>query len=204
MSEITIQYLPAIGLNDKGEPDYFWSDWTRELNEVDTIILHAMINPNVGGQEQYSALACRNLLNSLGLSTHYMIDRLGKIFQCVDEVREAWHAGRSKMPDPDNRRIRNSVNPFSVSIELLSDGQEFTDEQYVAAIGLVAEIMTRLPIENILGHSDVATTEVRAEVGQEAKTDPGENFNWTWFLLKLKEKIGEERFNKLRLVGKST
>src|SRR5258708_18806862 len=97
--DLKIHYLPAIGIVD-GKADYFWSDDARPLNKIDTIIVHSMYNPNVEGEEKYTAQACRDLLNSYGVSAHYLIDRLGEIFQSVDEVRQAWQAGKMVMPEP--------------------------------------------------------------------------------------------------------
>lgn len=191
--ELEIQYLPAIDVVD-GKADFFWSDGTRPLSTIDTVLIHSMYNPNAEGDERYTAQACRDLLNSLGLSSHYFIDRLGTIFQSVDEVRMAWQAGKSQMPAPDHR---TGVNSFSVGIELIgNEADGFTHEQYVSLVGLVAQIMNRLPIDNILGHNHVATAEVRPD----PKTDPW-NFDWQLFLTLLEQAVGEERFGALKLRG---
>lgn len=193
--ELEIKYLPAIGLVN-GEVDFFWSDATRPLTQIDTILIHSMYNPYLNGDEKYSAKACRDLLSSLGLSTHLYLNRVGQIFQSVDDCRIAWQAGKSKMPDPDNRY---GVNAFSLGIELIGDEESgFTEEQYQSLVGLVAQIINQLPIENILGHRDVATAEVR----DDPKTDPW-NFNWEQFLIALKTVVGEERYQKLKLLGKN-
>lgn len=193
-SDIEVNYLPAIDVVD-GKADFFWSDTPRSLGTIDTLLLHSMYNPSAEGEEKYTALACRDLLNSLGLSSHYFIDRLGKIFQSVDEVRLAWQAGKSQMPEPDGRR---GVNTFSVGIELIGNEEDgFTQEQYTSLVGLIAQIINRLPIENILGHNDVSTAEVRPD----PKTDPW-NFDWQLFLSLLEPAIGQEKFNALKLVGK--
>jgi N-acetyl-anhydromuramyl-L-alanine amidase AmpD len=192
-SEIKVAYLPAIGVVD-GKADYFWSDNVRSLDTIDTILFHSMYNPKVEGDAQYSAEACRDLLNSLGVSTHYFIDRLGAIFQSVDEVRLAWQAGKSQMPQPDGR---TNVNSFSVGVELIGNEHDgFTQDQLNALVGLVAQIMHRLPIENILGHSDVSTAEVRPD----PKTDPW-NFDWEIFNTLLFFEIGKEKYDGLKMVG---
>jgi AmpD protein len=198
LEERTIIYKPAIGLTADGQADFFWSDNPRPQEIIDTLIIHSMYNPNAEGDEQYSAEACIALLNSLGLSTHYFIDRLGQIFQCVDEVREAWQAGKSKMPHPDNRQVRNSVNAFSVSVELSAKpGDEFTSEQYDSLVWLCCQIMTRLPIEYILGHSHVATAEVRPD----PKTDPGEKFDWQLVIKMLADAFAEKKLKVPKRVG---
>lgn len=186
-----IAYQPAIGLNKEGKADYFWSDDIRDFDAIDTVVIHSMYAKDAEGDDQYSTLACLEVLNSLGLSTHYFIDRLGKVTRSVDEIRQAWQAGKSKMPSPD---AREGVNLFSVGIELIGREEDgFTDEQYISLVGLVAQIMGRLPIRSIVGHSDIATAEVRAKVGGEPKTDPGVNFDWELFANLLLELVGEER-----------
>lgn len=191
--DLDISYLPAIGVVD-GKADYFWSDGTRPLETIDTVLIHSMYNPNLEGDDRFVAEACRDLLNSYGVSTHYFIDRLGKIFQSVDETRMAWQAGKSKMPNPDGRQ---GVNKFSVGVELIADEESgFTQEQYQSLVGLIAQVINRLPIENILGHSDVSTAEVRPD----PKTDPW-NFDWQLFLSLLEPAIGEEKYEALKLVG---
>lgn len=180
-------YMPAIGLNKNDEVDFFWSSTTRELNAIDTIVIHSMYAAEAGEEDQYSIAACIHLLNSLEVSAHYFIDKTGKIAQSVDEVRQAWQAGKSKMPTPDSRE---KVNAFSVGIELIGKEEDgFTEEQYLSLVGLVAQIMSRLPIRNIVGHSDIATAEVRPD----PKTDPGVNFDWELFTNLLRELVGEEK-----------
>lgn len=197
MSNVEIKYLPAIAMVD-GKPDYFWSDATRPYSAIDTLLIHGMSNSNMKGEAQFDVLACLELLNSLGLSTHIWIDRLGCIYQSVDYARMAWHAGKSMMPDPD---LRTRVNAFSVGVELIgSKNVPFEDEQYDALVEYTGELMQELPIRNILGHKDVASAEVRKLPGEEPKEDPW-GFNWTIYLALLESKIGEENFGRLELKG---
>lgn len=50
------------------------------------------------------------------VSAHFIIDRQGRITQCVSTSRRSWHAGRSSW------RGRKSCNGFSVGIELVNPG----------------------------------------------------------------------------------
>lgn len=78
------------------------------------------------------------------------------------------------MPAPDNR---TAVNYFSIGIELIGDKTSgFTSAQYQTLSKLAANIMTRLPIRYITGHSDIAPGR---------KTDPW-NFDWSKFEATLK------------------
>jgi N-acetylmuramoyl-L-alanine amidase len=104
------------------------------------------------------------------VSSHYTIDRTGRIWRLVPEERRAWHAGVSFWAGQKN------VNGRSIGIELVNPGHEFgyvpfTEEQIAALIELAHGILARHPISSrhVLGHSDVAPAR---------KTDPGEFFPW--------------------------
>jgi N-acetyl-anhydromuramyl-L-alanine amidase AmpD len=197
MKQLEIKYAPAIGLNKDGAVDYFWSDKPRELGVIDTVVIHSMWNPGGSPAERYDATACVALLMSTneGYSCHYFIDKDGVVWQSVDEVRMAWHAGKSMMPHPDNRP---AVNKFSVGVELIGNEIDgFTIDQYHSLVGLIAQMLGRMPIQNIVGHSDIAGPEIRPD---EPKTDPW-NFDWLLFATML-EKVIEEQFKDIKMVGK--
>ncbi|HEY2446563.1 MAG TPA: N-acetylmuramoyl-L-alanine amidase [Rhizomicrobium sp.] len=104
------------------------------------------------------------------VSSHYTIDRDGRIYQHVDEERRARHAGVSWWAG------ERDVNGRSIGIELVNPGHEFgyvpfSDAQLGALTELAHTILARHPIpaKNVLGHSDVAPAR---------KTDPGELFPW--------------------------
>lgn len=104
------------------------------------------------------------------VSAHYLIEEDGRIFQLIDEVQRAWHAGKSHW------RGITDVNSASIGIEIVNPGHEFgyrnfTPEQMASLIPLVSEIKARHGITrgNIVGHSDIAPAR---------KQDPGELFNW--------------------------
>lgn len=190
------------------EPEfsYIGSEPPDLLNEPDTMVIHSMYVPEerkLGREESFDPTDCRNLLEECGASCHFLVPR-GEmteggdyvVYQMVETDRKAYHAGKSRMPPPDGREW---VNDFSIGVELIGKEEEgFGDEQYEALVGLVVQIMDRFPIENIVGHSDVSGKEVRPD---EAKTDPGNRFNWARFLNMLAGAVGEERFDKLEMVG---
>lgn len=196
----TFDYDPYTFDNGTHFPEpkysYYGSEEPRPL-PVDTLILHSMYVPEnneLGIAKSYAPEACKNLLETEGVSAHYLIAREGVIFQMVEEDRMAWHAGKSQMPEPDNRP---SVNRFSVGVELIGDENEgFTDEQYTSLVGLVVQIMARSAVENILGHSDITGED-------NPKTDPW-NFNWDTFSGLLSQQGDEEKLKQLKLVGHNT
>jgi N-acetylmuramoyl-L-alanine amidase len=139
------------------------------------------------------------------VSSHYMVDEDGSIYQLVDESNCAWHAGVSYW------RGHNNVNNISIGIEIVNPGHEFgyrmfPQIQMNAVADLCKDIITRNKIAptNVVGHSDVAPLR---------KEDPGELFNWHWLagkgvgLWPVPKDIGEEGespFRKLSDLGYET
>lgn len=101
---------------------------------------------------------------ALRVSAHVLIRRDGALLQFVPCAKRAWHAGASCW----NGRER--CNDFSIGIELEgTDDEAYTDAQYEALTALVDALCARYPIEDVVGHSDIAPGR---------KTDPGRFFDW--------------------------
>ena len=108
--------------------------------------------------------------NKSKVSTHYLINRKGKITRMVDEKNAAWHAGKSKWKNSIN------LNDQSIGIELVNKGHQygyenFSKKQISKLILLCKYLIKKYKIKksNILGHSDIAPLR---------KKDPGEKFPW--------------------------
>jgi AmpD protein len=100
----------------------------------------------------------------LRVSAHLFVRRDGRVLQFVPCDRRAWHAGVSQW------RGRERCNDFSVGIELEgTDERAYTRAQYGALAKLLKALRRRYPIEDVVGHSDVAPGR---------KTDPGPAFDW--------------------------
>lgn len=100
------------------------------------------------------------------VSAHYLIAGDGRLWQMVDEVDRAWHAGRGEWHGQDD------INSRSIGIELDNRGNHpFSALQMTALEGLLAAIMTRWQIapDGVIGHSDMAPGR---------KCDPGARFDW--------------------------
>lgn len=109
----------------------------------------------------------------LEVSAHCLIRRDGHIIQYVSFEDRAWHAGVSQYNGCDN------CNNFSIGIELEgTDSLPYTDEQYQKLAEVTNAICAHYPEikGNIAGHSDIAPGR---------KTDPGESFDWSYYLSKL-------------------
>jgi N-acetylmuramoyl-L-alanine amidase len=104
------------------------------------------------------------------VSSHYVIDEDGTIYQLVAEEMRAWHAGVSFWHG------QRDLNSTSVGIEIVNPGHEygyraFPEVQIDSVIALATSIMQRHCVKacDVLGHSDIAPGR---------KTDPGELFPW--------------------------
>ncbi|MBN2808783.1 MAG: 1,6-anhydro-N-acetylmuramyl-L-alanine amidase AmpD [Deltaproteobacteria bacterium] len=104
---------------------------------------------------------------ALKVSSHYFIDRQGKIIRFVPEAKRAWHAGVSRFQG------RSNCNDFSLGIELEGDDfTEFSEIQYQRLSELLQLIKIRFPAvtsERIVGHCHIAP---------QRKSDPGPFFDW--------------------------
>ena len=134
--------------------------------------------------------------NKSKVSTHYLINRKGKITRMVDEKNAAWHAGKSKWKNFIN------LNDQSIGIELVNKGHQygyenFSKKQISKLILLCKYLIKKYKIKksNILGHSDIAPLR---------KKDPGEKFPWYFLSQKKigywhdvnKKKINNQNLNK--------
>lgn len=100
------------------------------------------------------------------VSSHYVIDKNGDIYQLVPNDKKAWHAGVSHWKGVDN------LNHYSIGIELVNTGYEpFDEKQIESLIELCKELKAEYNIDdqNIIGHSDVAPGR---------KIDPSQYFDW--------------------------
>ena len=126
------------------------------------------------------------------VSIHYVIARDGTIHCYIPEDRTAWHAGYGEWLGEE--KYKNNLNRYSIGIELAGMGTQeemslyltkkqyealkpewigYTDEQYAALAGLVADICKRheIPLDrdHIIGHDEFSPK----------KNDPGELFDWS-------------------------
>lgn len=104
-------------------------------------------------------------LRGLKVSSHFFIDREGKIWQFVSTKKRAWHAGQSQFQG------QSRCNDFSIGIEMEgSDFVAFDEKQYLSLEKLLtALVQAELGLRFITGHSDIAP---------DRKTDPGPYFDW--------------------------
>ena len=133
-----------------------------------------------------------NLLTSLDrkVSSHYLIDKSGDIFNLVDLDKRAWHAGESMWGN------YNDINSRSIGIEIVNSGEvikeDYTAKQINSLSVLLNSLLKDYNIENILGHSDIAP---------KRKIDPGVHFPWQKIYKNLglewvKDRVDNEKVKK--------
>ena len=145
----------------------------RVVNSIKMIVLHY-----TGMQSERESI--NKLCNPLSkVSSHYIINRKGKIFRLVQDRHIAWHAGKSCWGKYKN------LNKNSIGIELVNKGHQFgytsfKKKQISSLIKLCRTLIKKYKInkKNVVGHSDIAPLR---------KIDPGEKFPWEFLSIK---KIG--------------
>ena len=141
------------------------------------------------------------------VSCHYLISKNGHIYRLISEKNVAWHAGKSRWREFVN------LNICSIGIEIQNKGHGKNYEMYdIKQVSAVRKLCLNLrkkykiPLKNILGHSDISPLR---------KRDPGEKFPWKSIIhipsnkklvkQKIKEKkrslMRENFFKNLKLIG---
>jgi N-acetyl-anhydromuramoyl-L-alanine amidase len=142
---------------------------------VTLVVLHSIsLPPGEYGGEAVEQLFTNRLdcdahayyqgLRGLRVSAHFLLRRDGRLLQFVSCEQRAWHAGRSVW------RGRENCNDYSIGIELEGlEGRAFDAAQYPRLAQLLRALARRYPIEEAVGHEDVAPGR---------KFDPGAGFDW--------------------------
>jgi len=104
------------------------------------------------------------------VSSHFLINRIGKIFNLVNVNYRAWHAGKSYW------KKERDINSNSIGIEIDNSGynldfENYNSLQFKAIVKLLIFLKKKYKIKshNILAHSDISPYR---------KIDPGEKFPW--------------------------
>ncbi len=138
--------------------------FNERITAIDSIIIHYTDMPSVDTVLTWFS----NPISKV--SSHYLIDEGGQVYQIVREDKRAWHAGEGYWQGCTD------LNSCSIGIELENPGHSygylpFPDAQIDALLKLCEDICTRwdIPPSRILGHSDIAPRR---------KQDPGHLFPW--------------------------
>ena len=142
----------------------------KALREIRFLVLHHI--------EANSLNHAIEQLVSHGVSSHFIIDETGNIFELVDENDVAYHAGVSYWNGCEG------LNKHSIGVEFINSdafGKDFEKLQLEAGVSLCKYIAAKYDIkpENIVGHSDIAYDK---ETGfLDRKQDPSHLFDWKFF-----------------------
>ena len=143
---------------------------------VRLVVVHGIsLPPGCYGGDEIAALFTNRLdptahpyfeaIADLRVSAHFLVRRDGALVQFVRCADRAWHAGASCWAGAAR------CNDFSIGIELEGvDDEPYEDAQYDTLVALVAGLRACYPIEDVVGHSDIAPGR---------KTDPGPAFDWS-------------------------
>lgn len=166
-----------IGTNGK---NHLWDE--RKGTQIDTIVLHYISAAEVKPSSPFCEEAILKIFCDFGVSSHYLINRRGKVMRLVPEEKKAWHCGGSIMPEPD---CRTGVNDFSIGIEIMATSVSgFTSLQYKSLSRLCFWIEKRYRKEfKYIGHEQIAGQRaVQLGLRKDVKIDPGPLFDWKRFL----------------------
>ena len=107
--------------------------------------------------------------NKRKVSSHFLVDVNGDIYNLVPLSMRAWHAGESSW------RGFEDINSRSIGIEIVNSGEKkekkYPEIQISSLIKLIIYLKKKFRIHpyDILGHSDIAPLR---------KIDPGKHFPW--------------------------
>lgn len=142
---------------------------------ISLVVLHSIsLPPGLYGGDAIEQLFTNRLdwdahpyyegIRGLRVSAHFLVRRDGALLQFVSCEQRAWHAGRSAW------RGREDCNHYSIGIELEGlEGNTFEPAQYTQLARLLRALAARYPIDEAVGHEDVAPGR---------KADPGAGFDW--------------------------
>ena len=102
------------------------------------------------------------------MSVHYVIDRDGTTYRCVNEQDAAWHAGDSVLDGC------HDVDARSIGVELVGfPSTDYMPFQLDAVVELCLSLCLRykISVERIVAHADIVLPAGR-------KADPGAHFPW--------------------------
>lgn len=134
------------------------------INSKQFIILH-----HTGGTGLWASLTNYLSGSNRYVSTHYTVGKNGEIGKIGEDNDILWHVGLGSHPQINNGQESN-LNPYSIGIEIVSNGVEYTDTQRDAVEKLCVYLCLqhKIPTHNILRHLDVS--------GYRGKWDVGINF----------------------------
>ncbi len=135
------------------------SKGVREMASIDTVIIHYTGSTNAKGSVSWFENP------DAKVSSHYVVDRNGDVYDFESWGTTLWHAGKSEWNGV------SGLNRSSIGIELAGTYHSgFTDSQYKSLLELMGTLYKGIGIKYVLGHEQVSPGR---------KVDPGPSFNWS-------------------------
>ena len=144
------------------------SEFGAERNNPKMIVVHSMGEYIVDPKPIHAT----DFLVKMGYSAHALVAPNGDVYICRDDDQGAYHA--------------RGYNTDSLGIEFLVEGNHnygsflkaikddyVTLDQWDAGMDVVKSWLSAYDIKKLVRHSDISPGR---------KVDPGEGFNWEWFL----------------------
>lgn len=179
--------------------------WSRKRREpVRGAIIHAIGERVVLGDKgtvpALTLLKRSHMLLGATISVHALVKPDGTIIRCVDDDREAYHAGHSKFGELENLNRTFLGAEFLVAgewdyaafrQEMLRANVGYTAEQYDAGGWLYASWMKAhdFNLNQVVRHMQVSGDHVRGN--GKGKLDPGVGFNRGRFSMSVMDWMGE-------------
>jgi len=142
-------------------------DVTSGWRQIDFLVLHHV--------QANSANHAIEQFKHHQVSSHFLVDEKGEIFELVDENNIAYHAGVSFWNGVDG------LNKTSIGVEFINSSpfeKKFSEAQLIAGVELTKYLAAKYHIkaQNIVGHSDIAYN--RDNQLLDRKQDPSHLFDW--------------------------
>lgn|GEM_PF-573242 len=156
--------------------EHLWSE--RTVTVFDVVVIHYISAIEIAPENPFDLAEILKIFCLYDVSSHFLINRQGRVYRLVPETSKAWHCGGSRMPPPDNRL---NVNDFSIGVELMAtENSGFTIEQYDSVVNLAAYLEKKYSrLFTYVGHDMIAgKTAVEEGLRINAKVDPGALFDW--------------------------
>lgn len=124
----------------------------RDGYKVKAIILHITGDSNKG-----QAISWFENPDSK-VSAHFVIEKDGLVYMCVNPANKAYHAGVVNKPTAQIYFDNYQINPnlYTVGIECVSSGEPLTNEQYTSLLQLINDLCNSYSIPfdryHITGH----------------------------------------------------
>lgn len=155
-----------LEINKSKKFDNFF-DKVDQKRKIDFLVLHHV--------EANSVDHAIEQFKEYQVSSHFLIEESGKIFELIDENDIAYHAGVSFWSGC------NGLNKNSIGVEFINKSpfeKSFESLQMQAGVALCNYLIKKYQInlQNVVGHSDIA---YNRETGfLDRKQDPSHLFDW--------------------------